>query len=684
MCGAYPPFFRFTDPYSIPTLIVTTLRQNWHLKSVVAREWGKGMGVSLNAHHLLVAGVVPLAIVIAAVAIVRGGEAGSLRAQAFAQQQQAAIDEAAPLDAAIDVHFDTLTRLRSQLSSLAVLPVAARQLSADDPTVNALFAVSPNGRIQVHGAQRPTALQIPDQELMTWLGGSATAYLSVPVQSNATGTPMIAIAVPWRDAPQQAGLIGLQIDLSDEPALRALTHPATHPGTKRCLHAGGQVLQINARTDGSVRLDPVSDCSPPAPAAAPWLDHLFPVGDVTAYVPLPHTGWMLERTTPAREAFAPFRAAQATLGIVALAILAISLGTAWWLFRLLMQPLRELQRLTALTEPGTRPPPATEITALTDAFRHSLIHLRRRVRLVTHACDHATQVAERATLTADLFPDLAGLIGPDRCFIHVNKPHEALFGKPASAIIGRPVHELWGHESFAEMEPFLTQALQGSAATFTMRHGPPRTARWLETTYQPVLTPETGDVRAVHFRVRDLTTERHNALRLQREVQTDALTGLLNRRGFNFRLERALARTSGDGGAITLMYVDLDRFKEVNDTYGHAVGDELLRTFAQRLTHAVRSNDALGRLGGDEFVILIEGDEAAYTDRVARAVLACAQLSFNLREHWVEIGASIGIASGRGGEKTVHQLSEEADAALYQAKRDGKNCFRRFRISAAA
>ena len=642
------------------------------------------MGMSLSAHHLLVAGVVPLTIVIAAVAVIRGGEAGSLRAQAFAQQQQAAADEALPLDTAIDAHFDTLVRLRSQLSSVAVLPVAARQAAADNPSINALFAVSPNGRLQVHGVQRPVALQISEQELMTWLDSTAAAHLAIARTGDGSPAPMLAIAIPWRGAPQHGGLIGLQVDLAKEPGLRTLTQPTVYPGTRRCLHASGQVLRINAQPDGSVRLDPTADCGAPAPTLAHWLDHLFPVGAVTAYVPLPHTGWMLERTTPAREAFAPFRAAQVMLGIAILAILAVSLGTAWWLFRQLMQPLRELQRLTALTEPGTRPPPATEISALTDAFRHSLIHLRRRVRLITHACDHATAIAERATLTADLYPDLAGLIGPDQRYLHVNRPHQALFGCLPVAIIGRSVRDLWGEESFAEMEPFLKQALQGRAVTFTQRHGTARSARWLETTYQPVLATETGEVRAVHFRVRDLTTERHNALRLQREVQTDALTGLLNRRGFNFRLERALARTSADGGAITLMYIDLDRFKQVNDTYGHAVGDELLRTFAQRLTHAVRSSDVLGRLGGDEFVLLIESDETVYTERVAEAVLACAQLSFNLREHWVEIGASIGVATGRRGEKTVHQLCEEADAALYQAKRDGKNCFRRFRVSAAA
>jgi diguanylate cyclase (GGDEF)-like protein len=643
------------------------------------------MGASLTAHHLLAAGLVPLGIVAAAVGIIRSEDADDLRTQALSQQYLAAREEAAALNASLEAKFAQLTHLRSQLTTLTTLTATARHTIAEYPDLETTFVILPGGGVHIYEDRRPAIPPIPQRAMADVLDTAAAPQIIGPTAFGpSSSSPSVVVTVPWRPAVPQAGVLGLRFDLANDLGLRTLAYPAAHRDTERCLHVGVRVLRVGTNTDGSTRLSSVKYCTPPTSAVGLWLNNLFPVVPVTAFVPIGKTGWVLERTTPARHIFAPFRLSQTMLGIAIFSVLLLSAGMAWWLFNLLMQPLRELHRLTALTEPGSRPPPATEIVALTAAFRHSLIHLRRRIRLVTHARDQASQIAEHATLTADLFPDLAGLIGPDYCFIHVNKPHEALFGRSAHDIAGRPVCELWGADSYAAMAPSLRQALSGHAATFIMQFGPPHAERWLETTYQPVLHSDTGAVRAVHFRVRDLTAERRQALRLQREVHTDTLTGLLNRRGFDFHLGRALARSSAESNAITLMYIDLDRFKDVNDTYGHAIGDVLLQTFAQRLTHALRSTDAVGRLGGDEFVVLIEGNEPAYVERVAEAVLACARLSFNLREHWIDIAASIGVASSERGHSSMQQLYEEADAALYCAKRAGKDCFRHFGRAVAA
>lgn len=153
----------------------------------------------------------------------------------------------------------------------------------------------------------------------------------------------------------------------------------------------------------------------------------------------------------------------------------------------------------------------------------------------------------------------------------------------------------------------------------------------------------------------------------------DSLTGLLNRAGFEARLEE-LHHTQGElNGSAALLYVDLDRFKAVNDTYGHPVGDELLRIFAKRLTNAMRPNDVVARLGGDEFAIVVNDlKDPAHAEVVADKVLAVASADFWIDGHAISIGASIGIAIWKRGASGWKAAVEHADAMLYRAKEAGR------------
>ncbi len=160
--------------------------------------------------------------------------------------------------------------------------------------------------------------------------------------------------------------------------------------------------------------------------------------------------------------------------------------------------------------------------------------------------------------------------------------------------------------------------------------------------------------------------------RLHRMAQYDELTGLPNRACFRDRLDTALARVRRNGGRVALLYVDLDRFKQVNDTYGHSGGDQLLRAVADRLTHCVRDTDTVARLGGDEFVVLLESiAEAEDARRVVDKIRAAFEQPMQIAEHSLDIGLSIGTALYPEDGDAEAQLLKQADDRMYLMKARG-------------
>jgi diguanylate cyclase (GGDEF)-like protein len=152
----------------------------------------------------------------------------------------------------------------------------------------------------------------------------------------------------------------------------------------------------------------------------------------------------------------------------------------------------------------------------------------------------------------------------------------------------------------------------------------------------------------------------------------DSLTGLPNRVLFLERLEHAVQRGRRSGTTAAVLFVDLDRFKAVNDQHGHGVGDELLIAVAERLTAVLRPGDTLARLSGDEFVVLCEDlDTEATVARIAARIGHAVGAPFVLSAHRVEITASVGIAFSGRGDQLSERLLEDADTAMYQAKRKG-------------
>jgi diguanylate cyclase (GGDEF)-like protein/PAS domain S-box-containing protein len=281
-------------------------------------------------------------------------------------------------------------------------------------------------------------------------------------------------------------------------------------------------------------------------------------------------------------------------------------------------------------------------------------------------------VLQAATLRSvtEAIPATIAIVGADGIYRFVNTAFERWHGTTAGRVIGRSVRSVLGEDEFQRLWPWVQRALAGEQVSFHRDHSDRDTALHLSISYIPLRLP-TGEVDGFVAMSQDITPQKQEERRLQQLSQRDALTGLLNRTGFEDHLDRMLVQ--GHGEALALLYIDLDRFKPVNDEHGHPVGDQVLKLFAQRLVRVVRPSDAVARLGGDEFAVMLSGLRALADARtVADKVIAVAQAPFEVGSRQLSIGASVGIAFGVEPETGWGDLLERADEQLYRAKAAGR------------
>ncbi|MBF0187925.1 MAG: EAL domain-containing protein, partial [Magnetococcales bacterium] len=177
----------------------------------------------------------------------------------------------------------------------------------------------------------------------------------------------------------------------------------------------------------------------------------------------------------------------------------------------------------------------------------------------------------------------------------------------------------------------------------------------------------------------DLSEQKEREETIWRHANFDPLTKLPNRRLFQDRLDQAVGQANRTGVRIGLFFIDLDRFKLVNDTLGHQAGDELLKVVAERLNEAVRSTDTVARLGGDEFTVILQNfHKNSELGAIARTIIQEMEKPITLDDNTVSVSASIGIASYPDDADSTQDLIRCADSALYQAKDSGRNTYQFF------
>ena len=261
--------------------------------------------------------------------------------------------------------------------------------------------------------------------------------------------------------------------------------------------------------------------------------------------------------------------------------------------------------------------------------------------------------------------------------VEVNQRLCDMLGRRASDLVGHQVTALVTEDSYADLRAALDALHEsGQVPLAGDRQLRATEGRLVWARLGLAAASVSGDRYAV-LQVEDVSDGRLVRQRLQYQATHDPLTGLANRVLLADRLGHALARRNRRG-VLALLAMDLDRFKQVNDAYGHAMGDQLLRVVAHRLTAAVRPEDTVARLGGDEFVVLLEDlDDAteatAVADRISHAL--AAEIELDAAE--VTIAVSIGIAVA-GQEDSATSLLRNADTAMYHAKENGRSRCERY------
>ena len=303
-------------------------------------------------------------------------------------------------------------------------------------------------------------------------------------------------------------------------------------------------------------------------------------------------------------------------------------------------------------------------------FFSSLLHDTSAAK----AASAAMRSSEARMLSiADALPVLVAFVDRDHRYRFVNSRYEDHFGVDKKHLLGKPIVEMIGEEAWLVYRSFFERAANGEAHVFEIEsHAGVRPVHFLVK-----LIPQFDDfdhVTGFHFIHQDVTDHKVENQRLSQLARADALTGLLNRAGFESAIGAAMARSQHHLSAMALFYLDVDRFKSINDRYGHPIGDKLLRAFAARLVRAVRSADTAARLGGDEFVVIAEGLRNVDDVRsIAGKILQAMRVEFDLNGATLSITASIGVAVYTGEALKVEELIERADAALYRAKAAGKD-----------
>ncbi|MCW7539352.1 diguanylate cyclase [Aquabacterium sp. A7-Y] len=257
----------------------------------------------------------------------------------------------------------------------------------------------------------------------------------------------------------------------------------------------------------------------------------------------------------------------------------------------------------------------------------------------------------------------------------VNATYRAWTGIDPAAVLGRPVREIVGEKLYAQFGHHLRAALRGERTEFEVVTRARGELRTLHTAYVPDINAE-GEVVGVYALSTDVTETKQIEAQLQALARLDTLTGLPNRRAFDERLQEALARSRRGRRPMALMFLDVDHFKDINDTLGHGVGDAVLQEFASRVRRCVRATDTVARLAGDEFVVILEdlnaGSEAG---PVARKIGAVLEVPFLIDKHRLTVTSSIGVAVVEGDDVSPADLIGKADEALYAAKRAGRNTY---------
>lgn len=275
----------------------------------------------------------------------------------------------------------------------------------------------------------------------------------------------------------------------------------------------------------------------------------------------------------------------------------------------------------------------------------------------------------------DSVKDHLSILGRDYCYRQVNSAYERAFEMPRENIIGKPVSDIFGEEVFLSViKPKLDLCFSGKEVIYREDFSFPGYSgkRFMEVHYHPIFSKESGkedQVVAIVVSGHDLTLMKKTTDQLNDLARIDALTGLPNRQAIDEGIERFEANYERSGIEFTLLFIDLDDFKLINDLHGHKIGDEVLHILGERFRQCFRKDELIGRYGGDEFLSIIPSRMSdTELERFKTRLAMDIERPVNVMGHIIKPRISIGAAMVPKDGVNMETILRQADQAMYAHK----------------
>jgi diguanylate cyclase (GGDEF)-like protein/PAS domain S-box-containing protein len=292
------------------------------------------------------------------------------------------------------------------------------------------------------------------------------------------------------------------------------------------------------------------------------------------------------------------------------------------------------------------------------------------------------RVMQKFRALFDSAKDCMLLISMDGCIVDINPSGHLRLGYTREEMLGRKISEFVAAEFTSKVPERIAEILFKGHATFESVHLCKDGAKMpVEINCRMI---ELSEQRLLYSVIRDITERKNAEEQIENLAFYDQLTELPNRQLLHERLNHAMVAGERNGRLGALLIIDLDNFKAINDTHGHRIGDLLLQQAANRLKSCIRESDTVARIGGDEFVILLEDlnnkvvEAAAQTEYVVEKILNISNEPYQIEAHEFRSSSSIGVTLFSGHQLSIDELMKQADIAMYQAKKAGRNTLRFF------
>lgn len=581
--------------------------------------------------------------------------------------------------------------LKSDTLTEAALEDYLRSSSALLSLLDDVYIFSPDGRLEADWPLVPgrRGLDMTERDYIRQVISHKRSYISEPVLGRVTRQPMVIVATPILDEKGELqGILAGVINLFKSHMLGnlrdvrigsaghfVLTHPngmvIMHPDAERILQPlpeADQKLLPSTHETESERLRHVSRPNQP--------DLLV------AHQQLPTAGWLLTALYPADEAFLPVtRMSRETL-VIALIFGLLTVPLVWLLAQRLLRPLRQLtwqiRQLAQAQKPGrVEEDGSEEIRELARSFNDFMERIEKaehHIRVHEQRLSLVLETASDGIWDWDLAHDdflgnqaLAQMLGLDHAGPVATTPRQIA------------THML--EEEKASVRRAIIDCLKGKTDMYRSEHRLRRTDGkiiWVLERGRVVERAPNGLALRMVGSFSDITVQKHNEERIREMAFYDALTGLPNRSLLAERTEASMRQVREQRSQMALLFVDLDHFKNINDSLGHFTGDLVLQAVAQRLSRLVGEKGLVSRLGGDEFVVVLPHANPELAADLARRILREGGKAYKVEQRLLTITPSIGLSLFPDDATDFETLLRHADIAMYRAKEEGRNGFRFF------